>query len=54
MFAPAPAPAAEPQNSYFQELKKTPFYPLAVNGILFAAGVWFIQSPLMDLMKPEF
>ncbi|GMM33836.1 Tom6 protein [Saccharomycopsis crataegensis] len=44
----------EPEpTSRFQQFKKTPLYPVLVNGVLFTAGVWFIQSPLMDLLNPQ-
>ncbi|ODV57876.1 Tom6p ASCRUDRAFT_131967 [Ascoidea rubescens DSM 1968] len=39
--------------SRFQKFKESPAYPVVLNVSLFAAGVWFIQSEIMDLMVPQ-
>lgn len=42
-----------PQPSKFEQFKQTPTYTIAVNVALFAAGVLFIQSPLMEQLVPQ-
>lgn len=41
------------EESYLESLRKLPVYPVAVNTVLFAAGVAFIQSPLMEMLVPQ-
>lgn len=53
-FPPTQGPKETEPTSRFQQFKKTPIYPVLCNGVLFAAGVWFIQSPLMDLLNPQY
>ena len=48
--AGAGAPAKE---SKFEQLTKTPAFTVGWNVALFAAGVAFIQSPLMDMLVPQ-
>lgn len=39
--------------SSFEEFKKLPAFTIGVNVVLFAAGVAFVQSPLMDMLVPQ-
>lgn len=41
------------QESYLESFTKLPVYPVVVNTALFAAGVAFIQSPLMEMLVPQ-
>lgn len=44
--------AAKPESK-FQEFKKTPAYTIGLNAVFFAAGIYFIQSSLMDQLVPQ-
>lgn len=41
------------EETYLESLKKLPIYTIGVNVALFAAGVAFIQSELMDMLVPQ-
>jgi import receptor subunit TOM6 len=41
------------KESYFAQIQKTPAFTIAVHAGLFAAGVAFIQSPLMEMLVPQ-
>ncbi|ODQ81043.1 hypothetical protein BABINDRAFT_160460 [Babjeviella inositovora NRRL Y-12698] len=45
----------QPQTpkSAFQKFKESPMYTIAVHTGLFAAGVFFIQSPMMEMLVPD-
>lgn len=45
------APAKQP--SAFEQFKNSPAFTVAVQASLFAAGVAFIQSSLMDFLVPQ-
>lgn len=45
------APVKQP--STFEQIKNSPAFTVAVQVSLFAAGVAFIQSPLMDFLVPQ-
>ncbi|KAK6455123.1 uncharacterized protein RJT20DRAFT_142165 [Scheffersomyces xylosifermentans] len=47
----APVPKEE---SALEQFKKTPAYTIGLNVTLFSLGVLFIQSPLMDMLVPQF
>ncbi|KAM3120752.1 hypothetical protein RJF_1011 [Candidozyma auris] len=46
-------PAKVPPQSTYQQLKESPFFKVGLHAAAFAAGVWFIQSPLMDVLVPQ-
>lgn len=41
------------QQSTFEQIKNSPAFTVAIQLGLFAAGVAFIQSPLMDFLVPQ-
>lgn len=43
----------EQEESFLQGIRKLPVYTIGVNVVLFAAGVAFVQSPLMDMLVPQ-
>lgn len=45
------APTQQPTT--LEQITKTPAFAVAVQVGLFAAGVAFIQSPLMDFLVPQ-
>lgn len=45
-------PTPKPEST-FEQIKKTPAFTIALNATLFAAGVAFIQSPLMEMLVPQ-
>ncbi|KAL6937387.1 hypothetical protein ACO0RG_003892 [Hanseniaspora osmophila] len=49
----AASTAQEQEPSMFAKLKATPLFTMVSHGLLFAAGVAFIQSPLMDSLAPQ-
>lgn len=49
----ATAGAAPPQESQWTKIVNNPIFTVASNVALFAAGVAFIQSPLMDMLVPQ-
>jgi len=46
-------PQQQKELSKFEQLRKTPGWTVGVNLTLFAAGIAFIQSPLMDMLVPQ-
>lgn len=44
---------AQPQQNSFEKIRASPFYKVGLQAAIFAAGVWFIQSPLMDTLVPQ-
>ncbi|CAR64399.1 Tom6 [Kluyveromyces lactis] len=49
----APAPSAPASESKFDQFKQTPAFPVLVHTALFAAGVAFIQSSVIELLSPQ-
>ncbi|KAL6940821.1 hypothetical protein ACO0QE_004739 [Hanseniaspora vineae] len=47
------ATTSEQEPSMFAKFKATPLFTMLSHGLLFAAGVAFIQSPLMDSLAPQ-
>lgn len=45
-------PAPKPESK-IEQITKTPAFTIALNTTLFAAGVFFIQSPLMEMLVPQ-
>lgn len=45
--------APQQPKSRFQKFKESPIYTVVLNTTFFAAGVIFIQSPLMEMMAPQ-
>lgn len=47
-------PTQQPsETSKFEQFRKSPTFTIGVNVALFAAGVAFIQSPLMEMFVPQ-
>ncbi|CDO94955.1 unnamed protein product [Kluyveromyces dobzhanskii CBS 2104] len=49
----APAPSAPGSESRFEQFRQTPAFPVLIHTALFAAGIAFIQSSVIELLSPQ-
>lgn len=47
------ASAVPSKESRFEKFKQTPAFPVLLHTALFAAGVAFIQSSVIELLSPQ-
>ncbi|BAO39535.1 mitochondrial import receptor subunit TOM6 [Kluyveromyces marxianus] len=49
----APSASAPGKESRFEQFKQSPAFPVLVHTALFAAGVAFIQSSVIEMLSPQ-